>query len=123
MISDEQIDYPKVLSPDILVIMSQEAYTTYGKSLKEGGMLIIDEDMVTVPEGVPFLGIPSTRLAEQMGKKIVANIVMLGFFASKVDIVPSGAVKKSLLENVPKRTEELNTKAFDTGFGHGKKIP
>ena len=64
---------------------------------------------------------PATRLAEQMGKKIVANIVMLGYFTAVTDAVSLDAIKKSLLENVPKGTEELNIKAFGTGYDYGRK--
>jgi len=122
VISDEEIDYPKVSVPDILVIMSQEAYSTYGGKLSETGTLIIDEDLVKLPGNRKAISVPSTKYAEGLGKKIVANIVMIGFFASVVDFVGSEAIRKSLLDNVPKGTEELNLKAFNMGYEHGKKI-
>jgi 2-oxoglutarate ferredoxin oxidoreductase subunit gamma len=49
VISDEEVDYPRVVEPDVLVTMSQEAFTTYAKTLKPGGTLLIDPDMVHLP--------------------------------------------------------------------------
>lgn len=119
VISDERVEYPKVISPDVLIVMSQEAYSTYGNTLKKDGTLIIDGDMVKVPDGVPHFKVSATRIAEQMGRKIVANIVMLGYVSSKIDFVSHEAIRKSLLENVPKGTEQLNLKAFDAGYAQG----
>jgi 2-oxoglutarate ferredoxin oxidoreductase subunit gamma len=122
VISDSEIDYPKVTIPDILVIMSQEAYTTYGQKMAKDAILIIDEDLVKITDGRKFITVPATRLAEQLGKRIVANIVMLGFFAKQAEsIVTYDAIKKSLLVNVPKGTEELNLKAFNAGYDYVKK--
>jgi 2-oxoglutarate ferredoxin oxidoreductase subunit gamma len=121
VISDAEIDYPKVTLPDIIVVMSQEAYKTYGMKVAKDAVMIIDEDLVKVDAGLKVMSVPSTRLAEQMGKRIVANIVMLGYFSAVTDVVSLDSIKKSLLENVPKGTEDLNIKAFELGYSHAKK--
>ena len=121
VISDAEIDYPKVTLPEIIVVMSQEAYKTYGMKVGKDAIMIIDEDLVKVDAGRKVLSVPSTRLAEQMGKRIVANIVMLGYFAAVTDVVSLDSIRKSLLENVPKGTEDLNIKAFELGYSHAKK--
>ena len=72
LIATDTIYYPKVSSPDLLVIMSQGAWTTYGGAFKPGGTLIIDEDLVNIeefPEGVTVYRVPSTRIAEEMGRE------------------------------------------------------
>jgi 2-oxoglutarate ferredoxin oxidoreductase subunit gamma len=119
IISDEEIDYPKVEEPDAVALMSQEAYDKYAKDLKKGGVLIYDSDMVYDPkpvEGARVYAIPATRIAEEAGRKIVANMVMIGGLIAITKAVDPSAVKKSIEMNVPKGTEELNVKAFERGY-------
>jgi 2-oxoglutarate ferredoxin oxidoreductase subunit gamma len=123
--ADTEIDYPEVTKPNIVVIMSQEAYTTYGSNIKKGGTMLIDEDLVKLEkpdENLKLFQIPSTRFAEDLGRKIVANIVMLGFVTGVTDIVTLESMKRSLLNSVPKGTEELNMSALMKGYEYGKKI-
>lgn len=125
VISDSGIEYPKLTAPDILVIMSQEAYHTYGNNLGKNSMLIIDKDLVNIEPKVKknkVYAIPSTRFAEELGKKIVANIVMLGFFTAVSKVVSFESMEKAILSSVPKGTEELNMKAFNQGYEYGKKL-
>jgi 2-oxoglutarate ferredoxin oxidoreductase subunit gamma len=122
VIDDERVDYPYPIHPDILVIMSQEAYTTYIDKLKEGGTLIIEKDLVKmdkVPEKVgDFHSIPATKIAEELGNRIVANIVMVGFITKVTGIVSKEGAKKSVLEMVPAKVIELNEKAFEMGYNY-----
>jgi len=125
VISDEEIDFPKVVEPDALVVMSQEAFNMYADTLKLNGTLLLDPDMVPRHE---FKGkarvfkVPSTKMAEERGKKIVANVVMLGALVAITDITTAEALKNSLLSNIPKGTEKLNLTAFEKGYEHGKKL-
>ena len=85
ILSNEPILYPYVTRPDILVTMSQEAYTLFAPQLKEDGILIIEQDLVRIdklPAGVRVYSLPATRLAEELGKRMVMNIVMVGFFGA-----------------------------------------
>lgn len=123
VISEETIYYPKVGRPDVLVLMSHGAWNTYGASLRPGGILILDEDLVTLespPEGITLYRVPATRIAEEMGRKIVANIVMLGAVAALGGVVSYESLKESVLASIPKGTETLNIGAFDKGYEHGK---
>jgi 2-oxoglutarate ferredoxin oxidoreductase subunit gamma len=123
VISEEAVHYPKVGLPDVLVLMSQGAWVTYGNQLRSGGMLILDEDLV-IPDreldDVTVFRVPATRLAEEMGRKIVANIVMLGAVGALSGLVSYESLKKSVLTSIPPGTEELNVSAFDTGFEYGR---
>jgi len=102
--------------------MSQEAYEKYAPALKDDGMLIIDEDLVKLKNGEGNVHkIPATRIAEEMGKKIVANIVMLGFFASVSKAVSFDALKKAVMQSVPPRFRELNEEALKKGYDYGKR--
>ena len=120
--ADGEIDYPEVTVPNIVVIMSQEAYNTYAKNIDKNGILLIDEDLVKIGKNnkkIKVYSIPSTRLAEELGRKIVANIVMLGFFTAITNIVTLEGLKKSLLDSVPKGTEQLNLSALMKGHDYG----
>jgi 2-oxoglutarate ferredoxin oxidoreductase subunit gamma len=125
VIADEEIDFPKVTEPDILVVMSQHAYNEYAETVKKGGIIILDPDMIPNEkkiEGVTIFRVPATKMAEELGRKIIANVVMLGAFTAITKMVDKEAIKESVKANVPKGTEELNLKAFEVGYEYGKKL-
>lgn len=121
VVSDERVFYPYINAPSVLVAMSQEAYDKYYPKNREDTLVIIDEDLVkpVALRGDRLLAVPARRIAEEMGKVAVANVVMLGFVTAATDIVSAEAVKKSILDSVPKGTIELNTKAFEQGHAYG----
>lgn len=118
IISDEDIYYPKVMNPDVVVALTQEAAEKYSKDLKEGGLLIVDNLMVKkAPEGkfkVIRLDIIVTA-AEKVGKAMVANVVTLGALNTLCNLVDPATLEKAVLSRVPKGTEELNKKALAAG--------
>jgi 2-oxoglutarate ferredoxin oxidoreductase subunit gamma len=125
VISEAEIDFPKVIQPDVLVVMSQHAYSEFADDIKPGGTLIIDSEMVPREkklENVKIYRVPATKIADQLGRRIVANIVMLGAFVSITKLLDENSVKESIKENIPKGTEELNLAAFDKGFEYGKNL-
>jgi len=124
ILSDSPVLYPYVSRPDILVVMSQEAYTLFSPQLKDEGILIIEEDLVRIgeqPPGVRVYSVPATRIAEELGKKMVLNIVMVGFFAAISQVVDPDAMRKAVAASVPEAYRDLNLKAFDRGFDYGTK--
>jgi 2-oxoglutarate ferredoxin oxidoreductase subunit gamma len=124
VVSDERVLYPYITRPEVLIAMSQEAYDKYEPELRDDGILIYDKDLVKPRPrraSVRAFSIPSTRFAEELGNRIVANLVMLGFFSAITRIVSPEAMKKALPGLVPKRSLELNIKAFDKGYSHGQK--
>lgn len=121
IISDEPIFYPNITHPDILVAMSQEGYSKYQAELKPGGIMLIDQDLVKIDEakpGVKIARVPATRLAEQAGKKMVANIVMLGFMAGQTGVLTRKVMEESIKTSVPPASIELNMQAFEKGFSY-----
>ena len=121
IVSEDRAEYPFVNDADILVALSQVAYNKYIKQLKPGGLLVLDSDLVEplgVPEGVTIRGVPATAFAEQLGNKIVANVVMLGFFTAVSGKVSRKSMEKVISETVPKRFIDLNMKAFAKGHDH-----
>ncbi|HTV65270.1 MAG TPA: 2-oxoacid:acceptor oxidoreductase family protein [Bryocella sp.] len=124
ILSDAPVLYPYVTRPDILVVMSQEAYTLFSPQLKDTGILIIEEDLVRIgehPAGTRVYSIPATRIAEELGKKMVLNIVMVGFFGAVSGVVNADALRKAVAASVPEAYRELNLRAFDRGFKYGTK--
>lgn len=124
VVSEEEVLYPYLRVPDILVTMSRDGYAQHGKELKiDGGILVYESDLVepTVAETQKAYGIPSTRIAEEMGRSIVANIVMVGFFSAVTDLVSCEDMRAAVLSSVPAGTEDLNIKAFENGLAHAEK--
>lgn len=124
IISDEEINYPRITQPKLLSVMSQEAYAKYSDELAENGLLLIDEDLVELNhprDDIRVRAIPATRIAEsELGRKIVANIVMLGFLAANTDIVSIEGIREAVLSSIPKGTEELNLRALERGYTYEK---
>lgn len=119
VISSEEVDYPLVDIADVLIALSQEGYDKFLPALTDSGMLLYDTDLVTrlsSHDKIIAKSIPSTRIAEELGKKIVANIVMLGFATSQAKVASPEAMIESIRESVPTRFVDLNLKAFRIGF-------
>lgn len=112
VISDEPVDYPRVTDADVIVALSQPAYDRYRGELAEGGVVVVDADIV---EAEGAIALPFTKTAEEAGHKIVTNIVMLGFLNSHLGLVPDDVFTETVLENVPKGTEEMNRRALEAG--------
>ena len=122
VLSDSPVLYPYVTRPDITVVMSQEAYNRFAPELKPQGLLIIEEDLVRVSDlkGDPKVySIPATRIAEELGKRMVLNSVMVGFFTAVTHVLEPDAVRKAVAASVPPSSRELNLKAFDKGLEYG----
>ncbi len=125
VVSEGRVLYPYISIPEILISMSQEAYEKYEPELGEDGILIIDKDLVKMKPArgkIKTYSVPSTRFAEELGNRITANLVMLGFFSSVTGIVSADAMKKALPGLVPGRFLDLNIKAFDKGYDYGKEV-
>ena len=122
IVSDSPVLYPYVTHPDILVVMSQEAYVRFSPELKDGGILIVEQDMVRVsdlPAAVKVYSVPATRIAEELGKRMVLNSVMVGFFTAVTGLLEANAVRDAVADSVPASFRELNLKAFEKGFEYG----
>ncbi len=119
IISDGPIDYPKATVVDALLALTQEACDKYSHDLKEGGVLLIDSDLVkNEPKGnfkVTKFNITNTAKNE-VGREIVTNIVALGAMVALTGVVSRESAEKAVLSRVPEAFLELNKKAFNLGF-------
>ncbi len=121
IIDDEPILYPKVSTPGIYVIMSQEGFEKYGAGAEDPALMLVDSTLVQSRPACRCIEVPATREAKLTLKKdIVANIVMLGALVAATHIVSEESLKKAILDSVPKGTEELNLKAMQLGLQLGK---
>ncbi len=122
MVSDSPILYPYVTQPDIMVVMSQEAYVRFGSEVKDGGILIVEQDLVRVSDinkEIQVYSVPATRIAEELGKRMVLNSVMVGFFTAVTHLLDPDAVGKAVAASVPPSFREMNLKAFEKGLECG----
>jgi 2-oxoglutarate ferredoxin oxidoreductase subunit gamma len=125
VVSNERVLYPYVTSPHVMLALSHDGYITHKKTLSKEGILLYEKDLVRLGELDPAIksfGVPATRFAEDLGRKIVLNIVMLGFFGALGEVVPGEALRKAVETSVPRGTEELNLKAFDKGYEYGMQL-
>jgi 2-oxoglutarate ferredoxin oxidoreductase subunit gamma len=124
ILSDAAIGYPYVRQPDLLILMSLDAATQFLPQLKPGGLVLYESDMIPslppLPPGARALGIPATRFAEELGRRLVLNLVMVGFFAGASSLLSIEALEQAVLSSVPKGTEELNLRALRKGFTYGR---
>ncbi len=124
IISDDVIDFPKVTSPDIVLVMSQQAWDRYGREVKSGGTVLVDDTNVSSVqdvEGAFVVALPITEIARHdVGRQVVANVVALGALVGVTDIVTPDAMKQAILLRVPQGTGDLNIKAFNVGLERGR---
>jgi 2-oxoglutarate ferredoxin oxidoreductase subunit gamma len=125
IISEEEILFPYVEQPQVLICMSQEGYDKTKASLVPGGLLIWDTDLVTTRELNPSwtaYQIPATRFAEELGNKMMANIVMLGFLSAVSELVGVDSLRQAVRSSVPAKTRDTNAKAFERGREYGESL-
>jgi 2-oxoglutarate ferredoxin oxidoreductase subunit gamma len=119
-ISTEEMHYPFVEIPDYLVIMSRQAYEKYIHDVKPETKIIVDPDLVPEKPSGHVYRIKATKSAEEIGTRVVANVVMLGAMREISSIVAYEALEKAMLEIVPKPTYDLNRNALNIGRKLGR---
>lgn len=124
IISDIEIDYPLIDNPDVLIVMSQEGWEHNEPFVKEDGLVIYEKALVDigVSTSKKCVPIPAIQIADELGKRIVANVVMMGTFQEITKIITKRALEKSLKRQIPKGTEELNMSALEKGYQLGKAV-
>jgi 2-oxoglutarate ferredoxin oxidoreductase subunit gamma len=126
IIDDGEIGLPRVTKPDVMIVLSSAAYDKYARQRPQNTILIVEQDLVTLDEeqerGRTVLPIPATRIADELGRRIVMNIVMLGFLCGTTEMLPAELVKRVIAASVPSHTEKLNMQAFDAGMQHAREL-
>jgi len=117
VISDEQVDYPFVTKADVLAVFFQEAYVLFRDALKPGGLLIVDTELVQpYADDKNLHRIPATKIAEEIGSRMAANVVMLGFLVGMTGIVSRESVENAIRTTMKEKIVDMNLKAFDAGM-------
>ena len=122
IVSDERIWYPYLRQADMLVVLSQDAYARFTPNLKPGGLLVTETELVKLTPEPPTtrrFAVPATRLAEEIGRKIVLNIITVGFFGAVSKLMPMEALEQAVKDSVPPGTLDLNLRAFRRGYEAG----
>jgi 2-oxoglutarate ferredoxin oxidoreductase subunit gamma len=123
IISEGEIDYPKVSQADLLLCMSQESCDKYFYGVKSGGTLVVDTHHVARVPTTKAHQTDITQLAiEATGRAITANVVALGLIVGLTDVVSRQAIETSVAAHAPKGTEEMNLKALACGFDEAERL-
>jgi 2-oxoglutarate ferredoxin oxidoreductase subunit gamma len=120
VISDAPIDYPKAIQPDVLLALNQKSLEAFSSDLKPGGLLLVDADLVKEAPANRVLALPFTRIARELGRVMVANIVALGALVQLTGAVSLDSLTAAVLARVPKGTEDLNRQALAAGVAAAK---
>lgn len=121
IIARGEIDYPKAANPNLQVILTQKSCDEYAGDSAKGGIVILDDFFVTEDPKLDaeIFRLPIVRTARDLGREIVTNMVALGTVARVLEfqgLMKPESIRDTILANVPKGTEELNSKAFDAGY-------
>lgn len=120
IISNSEIDYPKVTRPKLFLSLTQESFDKYSGDLEENAIIIVDDTINTGTIEGHILKRPILKTAkEDLGRILVANIISLGICVAASGVVSQGAIEKAVLSRVPKGTGELNLKALKCGLEMG----
>ena len=123
LIADTEINFPKVIQPNILVSLTQESYNKFSPILRPGGLLLMDSKYVTIEKKVDakHIALPMYEtVMEKIKKPIVFNICMLGALIGISQLVKPESILKVLETTIPKDFMDMNKKALDIGFKMGE---
>jgi 2-oxoglutarate ferredoxin oxidoreductase subunit gamma len=122
IISDSTIDYPKVIQPNVLICLTQEAYNKFYRIIRPGGLLVTDSRYVETQKKVDAQQkeLPMYQsVMDRIGKPIVFNICMLGAVIEMLDLIAPESVMKVLENRIPRDFLDLNRQALDLGLEIG----
>ena len=123
IISDDEIDYPYVSHPDVLLALTQKECIDYMGGVKDGGIIIADTLKVTdlPPTKARVYRLPLLEIAREAGAEIAANMVALAVISSLSGAVSFGALEKTIEEQMPERFKSVNAAALKAGWEAAEK--
>ena len=119
VISSEEIRYPKVINPHLLVALTQEAYNKYSKLVRPGGVLLTDKKFVEIDNKIDAkqVQLPMyNSVIEKIGKPVVFNVCMLGAVCNIIEIVKMGSILKTISDKLSVNKVEMNQEALKLGY-------
>jgi len=123
IIAHGAIDYPKLMAPDLLLCMSQEACDKFFEDVSDDACIVVDSSTVSRIPSHRAITVPISQIAEEVtGRRITASIVALGLIVGLTDVVSHEALEKAVSERVPAGTEEMNLKAVEAGLAEAERL-
>jgi 2-oxoglutarate ferredoxin oxidoreductase subunit gamma len=119
IISEDEINFPVVSQPNILVCLTQEAYGTFSGIIRPGGLLLTDSRFVQTTRKVDArqVELPMYEtVMEKIGKPVVFNICVLGALIGMTEMIRPKSVMETIAERVPSSFVDMNNRAFDLGL-------
>jgi 2-oxoglutarate ferredoxin oxidoreductase subunit gamma len=123
IVSDRRIKFPEVLSPELILCLSQEAYFRYSPKLQVGGVLLVDRHLVEVKNNhrdIEIFMLEFTSEAEKLGRRIAANMIALGAITAISGIVKSESIIKVIPRRLSNRNVPTALQALEVGVQMGK---
>jgi 2-oxoglutarate ferredoxin oxidoreductase subunit gamma len=123
ILSDEEIGSPIVAHATSVIVMNRPSLDKFERMIVPGGVLILDSNLVDREPEIPdvnIVKIPAQRIAEEIGSKKIANMLLLGALVEKINIIPIEALLKSLKEHGKEQFYELNKKALEEGAKYAR---
>jgi len=119
-ISDTRIGSPIMMEPDIAILLNQPSLDKFEKTIKPGGILILNSDLIQKGVERDDLNVkifPLSSLALECGNIRVANVIALGLLASlRPELIEKGVIIRVLKELFTnKDILMLNLAAFAKG--------
>ncbi len=119
IIAESPVYFPKVIQPNVLVCLTQQAYTNYYSILRPGGLFVTDSHYVKLGKKVDArqveLPMFETVMAK-VGRPIVFNICMLGAVIGLTKLVRPDSIMKVLEAQIHPGFLEMNRQALDIGM-------
>ena len=123
IIAKGEIDYPEVMTADLLLCMSQEACDKFYPQVKDDGCIVVDSTNVSRVPSHRAITVPISHIAEEVtGRRITASMVALGFVGGLTGVVSKQALEKAVADRAPAGTEEMNLKALAAGFAEAERL-
>lgn len=123
ILSDEPVGSPIVTKATSVVIMNRPSLDKFESVLETNGVIIIDSDLVDkIPDrkDITVIRIPAQSIAEKIGSKTIANMVLLGALVAKTKIVSMDALLASLKAHGKAKFFEDNKLALEKGAEYVK---
>jgi len=118
ILTEDAVGSPIVNEASTLVVMNRPSLDKFEHAIKSNGLLIVDSDLVNrLPErkDIEVISIPAQSIAEEIGSKTIANMVLLGALIAKTGIVSMEDLLKALKEHGKEKFYEANKKALEKG--------
>ncbi|MFA9398116.1 MAG: 2-oxoacid:acceptor oxidoreductase family protein [Clostridiaceae bacterium] len=124
IVTEEQIGSPIVTKASSVVVMNRPSLDKFEETIKKGGLLVIDSDLVNrdpVRADIEVIKIPAQTIAEEIGSKKIANMVLLGALVEKTGIVKMESLIEALRSHGKEKFFEVNKKALSEGANYAKR--